>query len=323
MMKPPGDWPPHDPRRGPIALRRELNAIGYNDRAIQKLCQQRVLAKVRWGAYVDGPSYETLDHVGRYALRTRAAMRQAKTAVVASHLSSAVEYDVPTWGLDLRNSHVTRDDGCSGRVAAGVQQHGGRLVDGDVVTRNGIRTMSGTRTALEVTMVASVEPSLAVVNHLLRCGFTTATALAERYAKETASMENWPNSLTTDLVLRLADPRIESLLETRFYFLCFRNSLPMPRPQVEIEDRGRVVARVDFAWPELGVFVEVDGKEKYLKYRRPGESVADAVLREKRREDLVRRLTGWRCIRVTWSDLENPGTLIAMLLRELGRLPAA
>ena len=41
----------------------------------------------------------------------------------------------------------------------------------------------------------------------------------------------------------------------------------MPMPQYEVFDQlGHLLGRVDFAWPELGVFVEFDGKEKYLKY---------------------------------------------------------
>jgi hypothetical protein len=65
------------------------------------------------------------------------------------------------------------------------------------------------------------------------------------------------------------------------------------------------------AWPELKVFLEFDGKEKYLKFRREGESVVDAVLREKKREERICRLTGWRCIRITWADLYRPAETIA------------
>ena len=46
---------------------------------------------------------------------------------------------------------------------------------------------------------------------------------------------------------------------------------------------------MDFAWPEFGVFLEFDGKEKYTKYLKEGESVVDAVLREKKREELICR----------------------------------
>ena len=46
----------------------------------------------------------------------------------------------------------------------------------------------------------------------------------------------------------------------------------MPEPQYEIkDDRGVVIGRVDFAWPELGVFLEFDGKVKYEKLLKPGE----------------------------------------------------
>ena len=138
--------------------------------------------------------------------------------------------------------------------------------------------------------------------------------LAERYL----AMDQWPNTLNTDLVLRLADPRIESLGETRSFYLFFRHSLPMPEAQYEIKDeRGVVVARVDFAWPELGVFLEFDGKVKYEKYLKPGERASDVVIREKKREDLIRRLTGWRCIRLTWSDLAHPERTASMIRREL------
>jgi len=79
------------------------------------------------------------------------------------------------------------------------------------------------------------------------------------------------------------------------------------------DERGNVLFRVDFAWPELGVFLEFDGKEKYLKYRKKGESVIDAVLREKRREEWICRLTGWRCIRIVWADLYRPEQTVARI----------
>lgn len=326
MMRPPPppEWPADDPRRTPVALRRELIQLGYNDRALARLVAAHVLAKPRRGAYVDGPAFARLGPVGRHAVRTRAVMKQANTEVVASHTTAALEYDAPDWGLDLETTHVTRLDGAAGRSEAGVRQHCGRIVDGDVLTRNGIAVMSPTRTALEVTMVASAEASLGIVNHLLHRNLTTKDLLVVRYESESASMEQWPNSLTTDLVLRLARAEIESLGESRTWWLCFQHSIPMPVPQYQVkDDRGAVVARVDFAWPEYKVFLEFDGKVKYQELLKPGETVVDVVLREKRREELVCRLTGWRCIRITWADLENPEATTAMILRELTRSDAA
>ena len=59
--------------------------------------------------------------------------------------------------------------------------------------------------------------------------------------------------------------------------------------------------------------MEFDGRQKYVQFLREGESVTDAVLREKRREDMVCELTGWRCMRITWADLADPVRLAARI----------
>jgi len=56
---------------------------------------------------------------------------------------------------------------------------------------------------------------------------------------------------------------------------------------------------------------------KYQKYLRPGEDAGDAVFREKRREDAIRRVTGWRVIRLSWADLAHPARTAAILLEAL------
>ncbi|GAB3199255.1 hypothetical protein GCM10027062_15280 [Nocardioides hungaricus] len=319
MMKPPREWPPEDPRRAPVTLRREYLAIGYNDRALARLVADGVLAKPRRGAYVAGSAWRQLDEVGRHAVRSRAVLAQAGTEVALSHTSGLVEYDAPTWRLPLDDVEVTRLDGRAGRREAGVRQHRGVLLDGDVVERNGVPVVAPTRLALETTMLTDAEVALGVVNHLLHHGLTTLPTLEARYA----GMVTWPRSLTTDLVLRLADQRIESLGESRCLYLFFRHHLPLPELQYEVKDAsGRVVGRVDFAWPELGVFVEFDGKVKYEKLLKPGQRASDVVVAEKKREELICRITGWRCIRLTWADLERAERTAAMLRTYLRRRTA-
>ena len=88
----------------------------------------------------------------------------------------------------------------------------------------------------------------------------------------------------------------------------------MPVAQFPIGDPdGSCWARLDFAWPDLGVWVEIDGRAKYDRLLGPGETAADVVWREKRREDEVRRRTGWRCLRITWADLQDPERLLRLL----------
>lgn len=312
----PEPRPADDARNGPVYLRKTLIAHGHDDRSIARLVGDGTLVRVRRGAYADKDAFDGLDAAGRHGIRARAVVQQARTRVVLSHVSGLPEYDAPTWGLDLHDVHVTRPDGKAGRHERGVHQHCGTMLDGDVVHRNGLEVMTPARLALEVTSVASSEAGLVVVNHFLNCGMTTREELLDRYAL----MEHWPNTLRTGLVLHRADSRVESVGESRTLHLILDAGLPTPTPQHPILDAsGREVARVDFAWPELGVFLEFDGKVKYEKLLRPGQRASDVVLAEKRREQLICRLTGWRCIRIDWADLAAPAATTARIRVELFR----
>lgn len=89
-------------------------------------------------------------------------------------------------------------------------------------------------------------------------------------------------------------PPTESLLETMFLQLARRvPGLPEPVRQYVVEDAsGDFVARVDFAWPLLGLFAELDGQHH------KGQPVYDA-----RRETAVVAATGWLCARFTWTEV--------------------
>jgi hypothetical protein len=296
-------WPPDDPRLTRIHLRKELVAAGTNDRAIARAVADGSLHRVRHGAYVDGAAWRSCDEIGHHAISCRAVLTQARTDVVASHFSALGEWDVSQWDLPLEHVHITREDQRAGRNEAGVHQHLGALRPEDVELRNGIRVTAVPRTCLDCVSLVDVEHGLAIVNDALHRKLTTIESLTE-CAK---FMDSWPGSLRHRVVLRLADGRIESIGESRFLYLCWAQGLPMPVPQYKVFDTdGRLVAVVDFAWPELGVFVEFDGKVKYQAPDRDNETVVDVVLREKRRESLVCRITDWQCLRVVWADLYHP-----------------
>ena len=69
-------------------------------------------------------------------------------------------------------------------------------------------------------------------------------------------------------------------------------------------------------------FLEFDGRIKYQRFLRAGESVTDCVVREKQRESRICELTGWRCIRIVWADLDQP-KVVADRIRRLFRPAAA
>jgi hypothetical protein len=297
-----------------VFLRREAMALGYHDRAIARLVKDGTWHRVRRGAYVSGQTWRRADHDEKYRLFVLATVRQSNTDVVPSHVSAVALHGGPLWGLSLNSSHLTRLDGRTGRSESGVEQHRGVFRPGDVIEVDGHRVMSPTRAALEVSSISSVEASLCVFDDFLHRGLTTQNMLAARYQ----TMNAWPGTLHTDIVLRLADGRRESAGESRTFYVCWRGHLPWPQPQVEVYDEnGIFIGRVDFAWPEHGVFLEFDGLRKYLKDRREGESIDDVILREKRREEQICEVTGWRCIRVVWDDLRYPEHLAGRIRRML------
>lgn len=291
-------------------MRSDLLATGHDDHAIARLVRRGRLVKIRPGAYVRPAIWAGLDEAGRHGLKARAVLRQANAPMVLSHVSGLPEYGAPTWGFDLSRVNTTRTDGIRGRRGRDVHVHSGQMHAGDLAMVNRVPVMNPARIALETLSSERSEATLCVINYLLHAGVVTATDLNVQLV----AMQCWPYMLAAEVLLRIADPRIESVGETRFFWCCYQQRLPMPVPQYEVRDgSGRLVGRVDFAWPALKVFIEFDGRVKYEKLLKPGQRASDVVVAEKQREEAICRVTGWRCLRITWADLADPVRLAARI----------
>ena len=290
--------------------RGEALAFGVDDAALRRAVRRGALVKVRHGAYVFADEWGTLDEPSRHLVLTRAVLRVIGDDVAASHHSACLMHRMEMWDVDLADAHVTRLDGGAGRTEAGVVHHEALSLDADVVRIGGHHVVQPARAALESALLSGVERGLVVVNSGLHQRLFTAEDLEAQHAL----MRSWPGAGHLQLVSRLADGRPESVAESRSAYLFWAQGLPKPELQYPVYDgRGNLVGIVDFAWPELGLLGEFDGKVKYLRHLRPGEEPGDAVFREKQREDLLRRVTGWSMVRLTWSDLYNPVATAAMI----------
>ncbi|PTL59814.1 DUF559 domain-containing protein [Paraconexibacter algicola] len=97
---------------------------------------------------------------------------------------------------------------------------------------------------------------------------------------------------------------MRSRLERRFRSLLVRHGIPLPRRNVTL---GPWI--VDCLWPELGVVVELDGRQ----HARPGQAAVDA------RRDLWLRANGYVVLRYTWQQVtEDSDAVVADLLAALG-----
>lgn len=306
--------PPKQPDlTGLVVLRKELIAQGLTDNHIANLARTGVLHRIRHGAYVRGEEWAALAPHDQHRLLTRAVLRTAAPGTVATHCSGIIERGIPLWGCPLDIVHTTRP-GRAGRRTRDWVPHRSALTADDIETVNGIPVTRAPLAAVEITTTCGVEASLIAVNGLLRAKAMTL----EEFQDEVKACRFWPRTLTSNLVAHLADPRLESIGEDRFSYFIHRQGLLRPEPQVVIHDEfGEEFARVDFAWVELGVFVEFDGRVKYEHFRREDESLEQFLMREKDREERICQLTGWVCIRVSWADFSTPGLLAGRIRRLL------
>ncbi len=164
-------------------------------------------------------------------------------------------------------------------------------------------------------MLSSVEAGVVLANAGLHRELFSQAEFDATYR----SMTHWPEAQGLRIVHELATGLCQSVGESRLRVLFWRGGIPAPTLQYEVRDAsGELIGISDIAWPEYGVLGEFDGKVKYEKYRRPGESPGDAVFREKRREDLMREASGCSMIRYTWQDFADPRTTLARTRRILG-----
>jgi hypothetical protein len=123
----------------------------------------------------------------------------------------------------------------------------------------------------------------------------------------------WPGVPSLRHVLTLAEPLAESPMETRLRLLLLDAGLPPAVPQHEVRDRtGRLLGRVDLAWPHLKLAVEYEGDH----HRERGQFRRDIA-----RLNALR--AGWTVLQLTADDvLRHPSRTartIAAALRERQR----
>ena len=64
-----------------------------------------------------------------------------RRALFRNLVTALLEHEIPLWGLDLSEVHLTRTDGNAGRREAGQVHHRGRLSEEEVVVRHGVRVV--------------------------------------------------------------------------------------------------------------------------------------------------------------------------------------
>lgn len=298
-------------RMADLVLRRDLLRRGYSEDDVRRAVRQQELRRLRPGAYLEPDDPRWRDAAARHRALVEATLGQLSPGAVVSGVSAAVLHGLPVWGTSLRTVHVTRDRPAGGRGGTSMRMHVGPLPDGDVVLVGAVPVTSVARTVVDVSRTTPFETGVTVADAALHADLVDLAAL--RTALRDADGRH--GVARARAVLAFADPRAESPGESRSRVRMDLQGVATPVLQHTVLDAaGRFVGRVDFWWPRTGTVGEFDGLEKYGRSLRPGESIADAVVREKLREDALRAQPSVRrVVRWTWSDLDDLATVAARL----------
>ena len=110
-----------------------------------------------------------------------------------------------------------------------------------------------------------------------------------------------------------SEPVPESKLERLLLRVISEAGLKRPQLQYEVRQGGRFVARVDFAYPDVKLAIEADGRDWHY-----GHSRWEQDLRRRSRLSAA----GWRVIHITWRRLkEDPEGVVAEITQALLAIP--
>lgn len=285
---------------GGVFSRREALDVGESDETLAALRRAGLLVRLRRGMYVRADTYASADDRAKHVLHARAAVAAQRGQVALTGLSAAAFHGFAIHQQDLSVVHLVRLDEVSGRRTATLNQH--RVVvpltEDEVDCVDGVPAVVPARAVWEVACRSSLEAGVVTADSALRQDERLGVAVAELDDR----FGSVPGSRRARIALRLADPRAESAGESVTRVQCYRYGIPAPDLQHKVySERGELVARTDFWWEEQRHAGEFDGKIKYGRLLRDGDSASDVVVREKEREDEVRAIEGCGMSRFVWS----------------------
>ncbi|HEU4488363.1 MAG TPA: hypothetical protein VFS38_03635 [Actinomycetota bacterium] len=162
------------------------------------------------------------------------------------------------------------------------------------------------KTLVDVAAECSLERLETAVDNVLVRGPTTKDRLQ---AELDGRLRAVPGSAPLRRVVKsYTHAPIESPLERKFLRLLRAAGLPEPQIQYPIYDGDRFLARVDFAYPELRLAIEVDG------FRWHGGGERDGAHDLSRGNALLNRR--WRLLHITKEHMDGSGAAAVALVTE-------
>lgn len=250
------------------------------------------------GIYGEAGSWETPED--RHRDLVTAMVPDLKSGSVLSHASAGVLHELWLPERELRRVQVARGGKGGGSISRYLHVH--RLVPDRVVHAPGLELQMTDllTTTLDLLRQLPIADAVAVADSALRRGLDQAELLDALERRRRV-----PGNRTARLAAEFANPLSESRGESFSRWRIHELGLPAPELQHRLDtEEGEFIGRCDFWWPDQCLVGEFDGKVKYGRLLKPGQSVTEVVLAEKNREEAIRRQGDW-VARWTWREAES------------------
>jgi hypothetical protein len=269
-----------------IFSRAQALDCGETDRSLAVAIREGALVRLRRGFYAPADIYATATSSGKHVQHARAAMAGQGGRVALTGISAAALHGFDIYGTSLDVVHLVRLDNGSTRTEAGIVHHGSRQnIEEEPGLYEGMLASIPARAVWEVACRSSLEGGVVTADsalHQMPELKESLDALHDRFAL-------FPGSVKGRTVMRFADGRSDSPGESVTRVQYYRYGIPIPDLQYDVfDERGVLIGTSDYYWDDFRHLGEFDGKIKYQKLLRAGESPSDCVFREKRREDAMR-----------------------------------
>jgi very-short-patch-repair endonuclease len=288
-----------------LFTRGQLRALGYSDGEIDHRVQRGDFIAADFGVYRGATTPPSSDQ------RLLAACLAGPA--VASHRAAAARWGLP--GFDPDIVEITSLRHRRRKTADVIWHESVRLDDSECTTLGHIPVTLPTRTILDLGSVVDEPTLLRALDDALRRKLTSMLGLR-------IELESWGDQRRGSGVVRRAlahridEPVPESVLETEFDELVRESVLPRPMRQWLVRDEtGVPIARVDFAYPDAALVIEIDG----IAYH------DGAIERERdRTRDTKLASLGLRVQRFTARDIRRrPKWVTEQITRALAPRPAS
>ena len=238
-----------EPQHGLVTYA-QLRQLGLSSSSVARMVGSGLLARVRPRVYRVLGAAETRHQ------QIRAAQLWAGEGAVASHRTGAEVQGLP--GGDPSLIEVTSLT--NARAPDLVVHRRIHLLSGDADCVDGIPVTSIERTVVDLAAVVSrATLSRALDAALLRPGVTLGS-ISARLQRGARQGRNGTTALRALLVERAGEKSpVESPLERDLLTVLRGGGIPDPEAQHVVEKDGHVIARLDFAYPDLKIGIELDG----------------------------------------------------------------